>query len=81
MSAMSRRTIPTDNYRMANETLLSKLPVPADHGFRVPAEMPDAGVAAQVYEQTLRNFFRPAAGSFPMAKSDPFLEQRQILNS
>jgi len=53
------------NYRMANETLLSKLPVPTDHVFRIPAEMPDAGTAARSYEQTLRNFFRPVAGSFP----------------
>ena len=58
-------TDPESNYRMANQTLLSKLPVPPDHVFRIPAEMPDAGEAAQVYEQTLRNFFRPAAGSFP----------------
>ena len=62
-----RHVPPTDadsNYRMANETLLSKLPVPADHVFRVPAEMPDAGQAAQAYEQTMQNFFRPAA-AFP----------------
>ena len=59
-----RHVPPTDsdsNYRMADETLLSKLPVPADHIFRVPAEMPDAGEAALAYEQTLQSFFRPAA--------------------
>jgi 6-phosphogluconolactonase len=58
-------TDPESNYRMANETLLSKLPIPADHIFRVPAEIPNAGEAAQVYEQTLSNFFRTAPGSFP----------------
>jgi 6-phosphogluconolactonase len=57
-------TDPDSNYRMANETLLSKLPVPADHIFRVPGEMPNAGEAAQAYEQSMRNFFRPAA-AFP----------------
>jgi 6-phosphogluconolactonase len=56
---------PDSNYRMADETLLSKLPVRRDHVFRIPAELPDAGEAAATYEQTLLRFFRPAAGSFP----------------
>ena len=63
-----RHVPPTDsdsNYRMAEETLLSKLPIPADHIFRVPAEMPDAGEAAQSYEQTIHDFFHTPAGSFP----------------
>ena len=63
-----RHVPPTDsesNYRMANESLFSKLAMPADHVFRIPAEMPDAGQAALAYEQTLRNFFRPSPGSFP----------------
>jgi 6-phosphogluconolactonase len=62
-----RHVPPTDsdsNFRMANETLLSKLPVSPDHIFRVPAEISDAGQAAQAYEQTLQNFFSPAA-AFP----------------
>jgi 6-phosphogluconolactonase len=50
---------------MANESLCSKLAIPADHVFRIPAEMPDAGQAALAYEQTLRNVFRPSPGSFP----------------
>ena len=58
-------TDPESNFRMANETLLSKLPIPAANIFRIPAEMPDAGDAAQAYEHTLRNFSRPAADSFP----------------
>ena len=56
---------PESNYRMANETLLSKLPIPAEHIFRIQAEMSDAGAAAQAYEQTLRTFFRLPPGSFP----------------
>ncbi len=63
-----RHVPPTDsesNYRIANESLFSKLAIPADHIFRIPAEMPDAGQAALAYEQTLRNFFQPSPGSFP----------------
>jgi 6-phosphogluconolactonase len=63
-----RHVLPTDpesNYRMANETLLSKLPIPSDHIFRIPAEMPNAGEAAEAYELALHKFFRPAASSFP----------------
>jgi 6-phosphogluconolactonase len=56
---------PESNFRMAKETLLSKLPIPADHIFRMPGEMPDANQAAAVYEQSLREFFRPAAGQVP----------------
>src|SRR5260370_9576724 len=56
-------TDPESNYRMANETLLSKLPISPDHIYRIPAEMPDAGDAAQADEQTLGNFFRPAPNS------------------
>ncbi len=58
-------TDPESNYRMANETLLSKLPIPSDHIFRIPAEMPNAGEAAEAYELALHKFFRPAASSFP----------------
>jgi 6-phosphogluconolactonase len=56
---------PESNYRMAHETLLGELSIPAEHIFRMPGEIADAGVGARLYEQTLRNFFRPAAGEFP----------------
>jgi 6-phosphogluconolactonase len=56
---------PESNYRMAYETLLSKVPVPAENVFRVRAENPDAGQAAADYEQTLREFFHLSAGAFP----------------
>jgi 6-phosphogluconolactonase len=58
-------TDPESNYRMANETLLTKLPIPPGNIFPIPAEMPDAGDAARVYEQSLDSFFRPTAGSIP----------------
>jgi 6-phosphogluconolactonase len=58
-------TDPESNYRMAEETLLSKVPVPAGNIFRVPAENPDASAAAVSYEETLRKFFAVAQGEFP----------------
>jgi 6-phosphogluconolactonase len=56
---------PESNYRMARETLLSKIPVPAANVFRIPAENPDAAAVADAYEQTLRKFFAPAPDEFP----------------
>ena len=49
---------PESNYRMANESLLSKVPVPAGNVHRILAENPDAAAAASAYEQTLQTFFR-----------------------
>jgi 6-phosphogluconolactonase len=63
------RHVPPDdaesNYRMANEAMLAKVPVPAGNVFRVPAENPDAAAAAEAYEKTLRKFFAVQAGEFP----------------
>ena len=56
---------PESNYRMAKETLLSKLPIPAENIFRVPSELPDARQAATKYEQTLKQFFDLDPDSFP----------------
>jgi 6-phosphogluconolactonase len=58
-------TDPDSNYRMAQEAMLSRVPVPASNVFRVPAEKPDAGDAALAYERTLRQFFSPPAGEIP----------------
>jgi 6-phosphogluconolactonase len=58
-------TDPDSNYRMADETLLSKIPVAAANVFRIPAENPDADAAAAAYEQTLRKFFQLEPGQFP----------------
>lgn len=55
---------PESNYRMANEALLSKVPVPAANVFRIRAEQ-DAETAASEYEQTLRNFFAIRVNEFP----------------
>jgi 6-phosphogluconolactonase len=56
---------PDSNYRMAKESLLSKVAIPPANIFPVPAENPDASAAAEAYEQTLRKFFALAPGEFP----------------
>ncbi len=58
-------TDPDSNYRMANEAMLSKVPVPPANVFRMEAENPDAAAAAAAYEQTLRKFFQAAVGEVP----------------
>jgi 6-phosphogluconolactonase len=59
-------TDPESNYRMAEETMLSKIPVAASNVFRIPAENSDASAAAEAYEQTLRKFFQLEPGQFPV---------------
>jgi 6-phosphogluconolactonase len=63
------RHVPPDssdsNYRMAKETLLSKLPIPPENISRVPAELPDARQAAAKYEQTIQKFFRLEPDALP----------------
>ena len=53
---------PDSNYRMVNEAMLSKVPVPVENVFRIKAENRDAASAAQEYEQTLRKFFQQESG-------------------
>jgi len=56
---------PDSNYRMANESLLSKIPLRPESVFRVPAEEKDGAAAAKAYEQTVRDFFKLQPGEFP----------------
>jgi 6-phosphogluconolactonase len=58
-------TDPESNYRMADEAMLSKIPVAAGNVFRMPAENPDAAAAAEAYEKTLRKFFQTAPDGVP----------------
>jgi 6-phosphogluconolactonase len=58
-------TDPDSNYRMADETMLSKVPVPPGNVFRMAAENPDAAAVAEDYEKTLRKFFALEPGQFP----------------
>jgi len=53
------------NFRMADETMLSKVPVPPQNIHRVRAEAPDAGKAAAEYEQQIRTFFKLQTGQYP----------------
>ena len=56
---------PESNYRMANEALLSKVPVRPENIFRIHAEEKDAAAAALQYEQALKDFFHLSPGKFP----------------
>jgi 6-phosphogluconolactonase len=58
-------TDPESNYCMANEAMLSKIPVAAGNVFRIAAENPDAAAAAEAYEQNLCKFFAIAPGEIP----------------
>jgi 6-phosphogluconolactonase len=53
------------NYRMVEDALLSKVPVPTENVYRVRGEEIDAEGVAQEYEQVIRDFFRLKAGEFP----------------
>ena len=56
---------PESNYRMANEAMLSKVPLRPENVFRIHGEEKDAAAAAQAYEQTLVTFFRLKPAEFP----------------
>jgi len=56
---------PDSNYRMANEAMLSRVPVAPQNVHRIQAENPDAALAADEYTEELRRFFRLGAGQFP----------------
>ena len=56
---------PDSNFRMAAETMLSKVPLKGDQVFRIKGEYKDTEKAAQEYEQALRSSFKIAVGKFP----------------
>ena len=51
---------PESNFRMARETLLDRMAIPAENIHRIRGEEPDAARAAALYEEELRAFFRGA---------------------
>ena len=55
---------PDSNYRMVNEAMFSRVPLPAANVHRIPAENPDAEQAAVDYEADLRRFFGEAVPAF-----------------
>ena len=58
-------TDPDSNYKMADETMLAKVPVPPGNIFRFHTENPDAPSVAEDYEKTLRKFFNLEAPGVP----------------
>ena len=56
---------PRSNYRLAYELLLSKVPVPADHVYRMPGETADHIAAAAAYAETLRAVLPKTADGWP----------------
>jgi 6-phosphogluconolactonase len=58
-------TDPESNYRMARETLLYHVPVPATQVFRMRGEYADPEKAAAVYEVDMRRAFALAPGELP----------------
>ena len=69
LSFGDERHIPPDNtdsnYRMVNESLLTKITIPTANVFRVKAENPDAAAAAADYQSQLQEFFALRPGEFP----------------
>jgi 6-phosphogluconolactonase len=63
------RHVPPDdsesNFRMANESMLSKLSLKPEQVLRIKAEYEDAEKAAKEYEQTLRSRFKLSDGQLP----------------
>lgn len=55
---------PDSNFRMATESLISKVPIPQENVHRIRAEM-EAEAAAREYEQTLRGFFQLVDHDWP----------------
>lgn len=58
-------TDPDSNFHMANETLLSKVPLPAANVHRIHCEEPDASVAAAQYDRELISNFRLKSDEMP----------------
>ncbi len=56
---------PESNYRMASETLLSKVPLPAAQVFRMRGEAEDAEAAAAEYAGVLAEAFGTRRGELP----------------
>jgi len=53
------------NFRMATETMLSKVPLKANQVTRIKGEYPDARQAAREYEEAIISHFQLKAGELP----------------
>ncbi len=63
---------PESNYRLAHETLLQHVPLPAEQIHRISGELPPAE-AARAYEQTLRTLFTEDTSADPQPRFDLML--------
>lgn len=54
---------PHSNFSLAFETLISKVPIPAENVHRIPVELEPPEMAASAYEEILRGFFPPSKQS------------------
>jgi len=57
---------PDSNYRLAHETLLAHVPIPAEQIHRVPTEQGPAPIVAALYERTLRTAFALEVDAVPV---------------
>ncbi|MBI5747322.1 MAG: 6-phosphogluconolactonase [Nitrospirae bacterium] len=56
---------PDSNYKMAYDTLISKIPIPKENVYRMPAERSDHVEAALEYEKRMRMFFGLSGDGWP----------------
>jgi 6-phosphogluconolactonase len=57
---------PLSNYRMALETLIEHVPIPAENVHAMPTDSPEPAKAAEAYEAELRGFFGVGAPVFDL---------------
>jgi len=55
---------PLSNYRMTQEKLISRVPIPAANVHPVPTNLPQPQLAAEAYETEMRKFFGSAPPEF-----------------
>lgn len=64
------RAVPADhpdsNYHMADQALISRVPIPPQNVHRMPGERSDLQAAAAEYEKRLRDFFAPSDEGWPL---------------
>ncbi len=57
---------PASNYRMARESLIAHVPIPAENVHPMPTDLPQPEKAAEAYEAELRRFFGTGAPGFDL---------------
>ncbi len=57
---------PSSNYRVVQETLLSRVPIPSENVYPMPTRYQDPGEGARRYEETLRTRFSSAWPRFDL---------------